>query len=445
MARGDTAWAETLDREAEPKQGPLATKIEREGRESHAGNDRRDAKARNAERARLKEEHAQIGAEIISLEEERRKRQGTPKMDEDEIDQPLTEALARLQATLQVERYQAAEAEKKAEQAQLLEHEIVSGGSRSNAGRKPSWPKAEEAARRGGIRERAAAGDITDARGRYAQVLGDNYSVKDPYGSLARAATAEYGAFHKQQQELRAKIAEEQDPGKRQVLELRRDIEAHEYMAITSDRLAGITRVIEGREDSEAARRDDERARAYWERARELREERSALQRDTRQRTADERLGERPAGRGHGGPDEARGGNAPPSHAGDERYGARGHAGQEGARVQGNPQHNQTRAEREAIRARLRQAEAREGADHPPGNPAQTRSRPEGEDPDTRLREGRAHRDPGNDRAHERRGAEKPHRDAAESGAGGESRPTQEGRDRSRGDGRPPGRGGRGR
>ncbi len=74
IARGDTAWAEALDREAEPKQGPLATKIEREGRESHAGNDRRAVQERNAERARLKEEHARVSAEIIDLQAEREKR-----------------------------------------------------------------------------------------------------------------------------------------------------------------------------------------------------------------------------------------------------------------------------------------------------------------------------------------------------------------------------------
>src|SRR5581483_12374154 len=82
IARGDQAWAGILDREAEPKQGPLATKIEREGRESHAGNDRRAVQARNAERAQLRADHAQVTAEIISLEDERRKRQEPKNMSE---------------------------------------------------------------------------------------------------------------------------------------------------------------------------------------------------------------------------------------------------------------------------------------------------------------------------------------------------------------------------
>jgi hypothetical protein len=49
-----------IDREPEPKQGPLATQIEREGRESFAGNDRRAVKARNE----LKE----IEATLVSFE-----------------------------------------------------------------------------------------------------------------------------------------------------------------------------------------------------------------------------------------------------------------------------------------------------------------------------------------------------------------------------------------
>jgi len=58
-----------IDREPEPKQGPVATQMEYQGRESHAGNDRRAAKERNQELADLKEQ-----AQVISLEMERLKR-----------------------------------------------------------------------------------------------------------------------------------------------------------------------------------------------------------------------------------------------------------------------------------------------------------------------------------------------------------------------------------
>jgi hypothetical protein len=48
-------------------------------------------------------------------------------------------------------------------------------------------------------------------------------------------------------------------------------------MAITSERLAGMSVVITGRNDSPQAALDRDRARVYQERARELREERSRL------------------------------------------------------------------------------------------------------------------------------------------------------------------------
>jgi hypothetical protein len=59
-----------IDREPEPKQGPVATDMERKGKASNAGDDRRATKARNAERDELHQE-----AQIIDLELERIARQ----------------------------------------------------------------------------------------------------------------------------------------------------------------------------------------------------------------------------------------------------------------------------------------------------------------------------------------------------------------------------------
>jgi ATP-dependent exoDNAse (exonuclease V) alpha subunit len=56
-----------VDREPEPKQGPLATQIERQGRESLAGNERRAVKARNAERDQLRTEHADVTKQAAVL------------------------------------------------------------------------------------------------------------------------------------------------------------------------------------------------------------------------------------------------------------------------------------------------------------------------------------------------------------------------------------------
>lgn len=53
-----------IDAEPEPRQGPVATDMERKGRRSHAGDDRRACKARNAERQRLREERRQTESRV---------------------------------------------------------------------------------------------------------------------------------------------------------------------------------------------------------------------------------------------------------------------------------------------------------------------------------------------------------------------------------------------
>jgi ATP-dependent exoDNAse (exonuclease V) alpha subunit len=67
--------AQGIDREPEPKQGPVATQMEREGRPSKAGDDRRAAKERNQQREELKTEAKIIDFEIARIEREERERQ----------------------------------------------------------------------------------------------------------------------------------------------------------------------------------------------------------------------------------------------------------------------------------------------------------------------------------------------------------------------------------
>jgi hypothetical protein len=148
--------------------------------------------------------------------------------------------------------------------------------------------KKAEQERRQRDADRAAAGDIADAKNRYAQALGATYTIRNPYGSLANAAMAEYSEFHRQQAALKKEAAAEQDPDKRRLIDLRREIEGHEYMAITSERLAGISRAIT-MGDNAGARRDDERAKAFTALAEEKRQERTDLQRELKQRQIDER------------------------------------------------------------------------------------------------------------------------------------------------------------
>lgn len=64
--------AQGIDREPEPKVGPIATEIERDGRTSRAGDERRAVWERNTERERLTE-----SAQVLDIELERQRRAAT--------------------------------------------------------------------------------------------------------------------------------------------------------------------------------------------------------------------------------------------------------------------------------------------------------------------------------------------------------------------------------
>jgi hypothetical protein len=255
--------AQGIDRAPEPKQGAIATQIEREGRESHAGNDRRRVKAENAERETIQ---AEISS-VVSLAVEAMKRGKMDEPNEELIDQQVKRERSLL-AQVQDQEQRIAEFRKgkdaEAEEAKKHEH-------------------ANQEKQERGWRE----GDISDAGTRYSVALGKCYDMKDPYSSLAEAAMAEGAAFKAEQENLRKQAAAEQDAEKRHEIELRRKIESHEYMATTSERLAGISATIAGREDAPQAVLDRERAAAYGEQATQLREERAQMQADRDRRERD--------------------------------------------------------------------------------------------------------------------------------------------------------------
>ena len=120
---------------------------------------------------------------------------------------------------------------------------------------------------------RAKEGEFSNAGYRYGQALGKHYDIRDPYGSLARSSMAEYGAFLQERQNLDRQIARANDPQTRQALELRKQIEAAEYMEITSNRLATQSEVIIGRRDTPEALKERARAAAFHEEAQTLRKE----------------------------------------------------------------------------------------------------------------------------------------------------------------------------
>jgi hypothetical protein len=137
--------------------------------------------------------------------------------------------------------------------------------------------RTEEEARQRADAERERNGDLADPQNRYARALAQEYQVENPYGSLARAAMNEYGRFAQQQEALGRQIADAKTSDDRRALELRRDIEGCDYMVITSQRLAGLSRVVTGNRDSEQAQRDEATAKFYQERAAALRAERAQM------------------------------------------------------------------------------------------------------------------------------------------------------------------------
>jgi MobA/MobL family len=266
-----------IDRQPEPKQGPIATEIEREGRESHAGSDRRQVQAENADRAKLKADMANVvnlAVEII------RRGKVEEVTDAQASEQPrrISEAAAHLQgqeAKRQQEQARDDFKKRTEQQAEEARKEQAKNQTQQQTGDAAVSRPQQDAAQRNG--------DIADATTRYRVALGNHYDVHDPYASLARAAMAEYGAFAKQQEELRQQAAAEKDPAKRHDIDLRRRIEGHEYMAITEHRIAGLSDDIARRENSPRGIVAHAQADIYQDEANKLRAERGARQAEREQ------------------------------------------------------------------------------------------------------------------------------------------------------------------
>jgi hypothetical protein len=255
-----------VDREPKRHLGDKQNQAELKGEATPTGDHNRAVDDRNAERdaeAKANQaQEAQLTAEIIDLQEERsRRNQGLEPAQ-------ATDEDARRQAERQKEWYHQAGEAHKEQQREHSTQRLVDDGKRQ-----ADEHRQDQAKRQKEQEARRETGEPTDARGRYAQAVGENFDIRDPFGSLAKAAMAEYQTFNKQQQELRTQIAGAKDPETKRMLELRREIEAHDYMAITHERLGGIARAIT-RGDNAIARRDDQEASRHRARAMELRAER---------------------------------------------------------------------------------------------------------------------------------------------------------------------------
>ena len=245
-----------------------ATEIEREGKTSHTIDDRRAAEAREqpagiaGEREMIAQTAADsAGGQTQVLQDDLRRRQQAREAEERRIEQQTKEqAEHQVRQTEEMERQQ-----DRLDAFQAAQQRQAEAARREEEQKRAARATAEE-------------GEINDARDRYRIALGENYDIRDPYGSLARAAMAEHASFIWDRRELTLQIAQTEDPEERRALELRRDIEASDYMAITSRRIAGQSEVITGRRSSEEAVRFRHQAADYEEQSRELRQQFRELQ-----------------------------------------------------------------------------------------------------------------------------------------------------------------------
>jgi len=138
----------------------------------------------------------------------------------------------------------------------------------------------EEAERQAKLEDKAKEGPIREASSRYAQALGQNYDIRDPYASLAKSAMAEYAAFRRDREAYDQQIAKSADPQERQRLDLRKRIEGADYLALTGDRIAAQSEIITGRLNSQEAVKERQKATDYRIQAQDLRQQLRELHQD---------------------------------------------------------------------------------------------------------------------------------------------------------------------
>jgi len=109
-------------------------------------------------------------------------------------------------------------------------------------------------------------GDIADANFRWQDAVNNKFKrhASHPEETLAEAVGLEAIEFRKEQDKLRQDERAECGPDKRKLIQLRRHIEACDFMALGSERCACISAVIIGREDNDVSNRDRDRAKECW-------------------------------------------------------------------------------------------------------------------------------------------------------------------------------------
>lgn len=256
-----------IDREPMKHRGDKQNQSHLKGLGSVVADFNEEVKQRNrqaeAENARHTETIQRLDAELIDLlaYKKRKETDGMASPDEIEADGQLSDQEARLKI---------AHEQKDRSDDYIRQQETIRADAERDRKKIDDERKAKE-------RE----GDITDAKSRYAQAAADFYDIRDPYRSLARVAMAEHAEFKKGQERLKEQIADENNPEKKKLLELRHDIQHADYMALTSEKLAGISYVITSKRGEGTQHERDTKAAQNWrEQGKELRGERRDLQKD---------------------------------------------------------------------------------------------------------------------------------------------------------------------
>lgn len=253
-------------------EGAQAMQRERREQEKGAMSDKQDMtdEDRRKEAVRAEEEERRK-----AVQNEEDQRQQAIKEEDERREQVMAEEEERRQEGIrEEEKRQAAykeQAERQVEQAQEMEaQEERLSAFRAEMARRAEGAKREDEQRRQ-AESRAREGEIRDAGSRYGQALGRHYEIKDPYGSLGRAAMEEYRTFLQDRESLKRQIAKADDPKERESLELRQRIESAEYMAITCNRIATQSEIIVGRSNTDEAKHQRVRAAGFQKEAQVLR------------------------------------------------------------------------------------------------------------------------------------------------------------------------------
>ena len=249
----------------QPKKGPIAAKMEREGRADES------LAIADVEAAAQINKHQQLSAQIhdLTLRKLRMVADGVTDMEFEnhqsvEIEEEEKRRLHQLRDHREHLEQFYKEQDERQRRYSLQKDQIESEQQR-----------------------REASGDIADANSRWMKAAGENYDARRPEASLATAVGREAAQFRKEQDTLRQQERDAKDPEQKKLLELRRHIEACDYMALQHEKMAGISGAIIGRRDNEISNRDRERAQEWSRIGTGLRDERDLLKEQIKDREAE--------------------------------------------------------------------------------------------------------------------------------------------------------------